>query len=313
MKKTDLSIIIVNWNTKEILKDCVDSVFKNGDKISLQTIIVDNGSTDGSQEKIKKLIKKYPTLRIELIENKQNLGFAKANNQAIKIAEGKYVFLLNSDTILKKNSLKKLINYLEKNKDVAAVSPMLFNPDGTKQVDYYMKFPNVFQILLYHNPVLRPLIMRSPLKTLIVSKTSKKPFSVDQLPGAAIMANGNIFKKTKGLDENFWFLFEDVDWCYRVRQKKLGELVVVPTSKIVHLGGASWKMKLEKNGFEFYKQYFNSLLIFVSKHYKTRVLYSLSMCLTFLLNTLGNIILLRPKKAFVQFKMFLWTVSKLTE
>jgi hypothetical protein len=311
MKRPNLSIIIVNWNTKEILKDCIDSVFKNRGEISLETIIIDNGSSDGSVEKIEELIKKYPAIKIRLIKNKDNLGFSKANNQAIKIAKGKYIFLLNSDTVLKKNSLEKLISYLEKNKDVAAVSPMLFNPDGTKQVDYYMKFPNIFQILFYHNPVLRPVAMKTPLKNLIVSKTSSKPFEVDQLPGAAILTTKTIFSKTKGLDDDYFFLFEDVDWCYRVKERKLGKLIVVPASKIIHLGGASWKTKLEKNGFEFYKQYFSSLLIFIDKHYKTRPFYIFTMSLTFLLNAISNMVLLKPKKSATQLKLLLWSLIKL--
>jgi len=311
MKKPNLSIVIVNWNTKEILKDCIDSIFKNRGGVDLETIIIDNGSSDGSSEKIEELIKKYPAIRIKLVRNKENLGFSKANNQAIRIAKGRYILLLNSDTILKKDSLEKLISYLEKNENVAAVSPMLFNPDGTKQVDYYMKFPNIFQILFYHNPVLRPVVMKTPLKDLIISKTSNKPFEVDQLPGAAILTTKTIFSKTKGLNDEYFFLFEDVDWCYRVKEKRLGKLVVVPASKIIHLGGVSWKKKLDNSRYDFYKQYFSSLLLFIKKNYKTKSLFIIALMFTFLVNGLVSLILLRTSKSIVQFKLLIWSFSNI--
>ncbi|MBU2592188.1 glycosyltransferase family 2 protein, partial [Patescibacteria group bacterium] len=285
-----------------------------------EVIVVDNGSSDGSVETIRNF--QTPCLagrqanpkfqtnsnppaggpKIKLIENKKNLGFAKAINQGAKEATGEYLLLLNSDTIVKKGALKKLIDYLEKNPDTAAVSPMLLNPDGTKQVEYYMKFPNLWQIIFYHNLLLRPLAMATPLRDLIISRVSSDNFEVDQLPGAALMTRRETFLKTGGLGEDYSFLFEDVDWCYQVKKENLGKLIVLANAKIVHLGGASWKKRLDKDRLGFYKQYFKSLLLFVKKHYPDQLdQYRRVMKITFLVNAIIHSVLFRFKKAKIQF------------
>lgn len=263
-----LSVIILSWNTKQLLRQCLQSLISNFELpiINYEIIIVDNGSNDGSPEMVEKFIKHQPS-NIKLIRNKTNLGFARGNNQGIKIAKGKYIMLLNSDTVVKKRALEGLVEFLDDNPQVAAVSPILLNLDGSPQIDYYMKFPNLWQIFLYHNPVLRPLAMRTPLRWLIVGRTEEaQSFGVDQLPGAALMGPCEVWGKVGLLDEDYRFLYEDVDWCWRA--KKLGyKLMVVPDAKIVHIGGASWKKKLKESSFEFYRQYFSSMLLFVKKNY----------------------------------------------
>jgi len=260
-----LSIIILNWNTKDLLKQCVESII-NGfeglgiNELGVEIIIVDNGSTDGSVPIVKK---KFPT--VKLIENKENLGFAKGNNQGLKEAKGEFVMLLNSDTLIKSGAIEKLVEYLDKNPD-CAVSPLLELPNGKPQLDYYMRFPNLWQIFLYHNPILRPLTMNSPLKKLVCQSANDKPFLVDQLPMSALMAAKEVWQKVGELDPDYHFFFEDVDWSWRA--KKAGvKLIVVPQAKIVHLGGGSWKKKLNQDKNAFYRQFFASLLVFVKKNY----------------------------------------------
>jgi len=293
MKEVDLSIIILSWNTKNLLQRCVESIISDlglavrnrrlekkekrlndkpiADRRSLTTelIIVDNGSTDGSKEYINGLTKLQTNgLEIKAILNEKNLGFSKGNNIGIRKARGEHIMLLNSDTMVKEDAIGRLLEFLDRSDTCqVAVSPLLLLPEGKPQTDYYMRFPNLWQIFLYHNPVLRPLVMKIPfLGLLIAKKNCSSPFAVDQLPGAALMAHREVWEKVGLLDEDYHFLFEDVDWCWRA--KKLGiKLMVVPQAKIVHFGGASWKQRLKKNSSQFYYQFFSSMLLFVRKNY----------------------------------------------
>lgn len=285
-----LSIIILSWNTKELLRDCLNSI-KNESNIEI--IVVDNASSDGSVEMVKN---NYP--EVKLIVNHKNLGFAAGNNLGIKAAIGEKIMLLNSDTKAEKGAIEKLLNAAEEDKANIAVSPQLLLPNGKRQIDYYMRFPNLWQIFFYHNPVFRPLIINLPfLSRLVIQKPNPRPFLVDQLPGAALLAGKEVWKKVGLLDENYRFLFEDVDWCWRA--KKVGiRLMVVPESKIVHVGGASWKNKLRNNKRDFYYQYFASMLLFVKKNYsKSKItLFRRSIIISFILT-------LKPRLAYQFYKL----------
>ena len=273
-QKIKISIIILSWNTKDLLKKCLESI-----PFYAEVIIVDNGSKDGTVHFLNSL--KWPNLKI--IKNKKNLGFAKGNNQGLEVAKGDFVMILNSDTIVQKGTLEKLVEFT-KDTPLYAVSPLLVNPNGTIQEEYYMRFPNLWQIFGYHYPLLRILFMRLPLKWLAVSRMKKKPFEVEQLPGAALMAPKEVWQKVGLLDEDYQFLYEDVDWCWRAKKMRV-KLMVVPEAKVTHLGGGSWKKKLNWDGFEFYRDYFEALLLFVRKNYGEGKLkfFRFSLLLNFLL------------------------------
>jgi len=273
-QKIKISIIILSWNTKDLLKKCLKSI-----PFYAEVIIVDNGSKDGTVHFLNSL--KWPNLKI--IKNKKNLGFAKGNNQGLEVAKGDFVMILNSDTIVQKGTLEKLVEFT-KDTPLYAVSPLLVNPNGTIQEEYYMRFPNLWQIFGYHYPLLRILFMRLPLKWLAVSRMKKKPFEVEQLPGAALMAPKEVWQKVGLLDEDYQFLYEDVDWCWRAKKMRV-KLMVVPEAKVTHLGGGSWKKKLNWDGFEFYRDYFEALLLFVRKNYGEGKLkfFRFSLLLNFLL------------------------------
>ena len=253
-----ISIVVLSWNTKDLLKKCLKSI-----PFYAEVIIVDNGSKDGTVHFLNSL--KWPNLKI--IKNKKNLGFAKGNNQGIKAATGDLIMLLNSDTVVEKKALEKLMKFYQEQEDKKiAFSPLLLNKEGTIQEEYYMRFPNLWQIFGYHHPLYRWLFMKAPLKWLIVSRIQKKPFEVEQLPGAALMVPKEVWEKVGLLDEDFHFLYEDVDWCWRA--KKIGiKLMVIPEAKITHLGGGSWKKRLKSNSFEFYRDFFKAFLLFVRKNY----------------------------------------------
>ncbi len=278
MKRIELSIIILSYNTKELLRKCLESVINEGEvetgSEKWEIIVIDNGSTDDSIKMInefRKLTnsksKSVNPLIFKLIENKENVGFAKGNNQGIKEAAGEYIMLLNSDTVVEQGTIKKLLGFLENNHSVA-ISPLLVLPNGQPQIDYYMRFPNSWQIFLYHNPILRPMVMRIPfLRLLVAQKAGNRPFKVDQLPGAALLASREIWHNVGFLDEDYHFLFEDVDWCWRAKKLGVGRMVV-PEATIVHIGGASWKRSLKENSFGFYYQFFASMLLFFRKNYR---------------------------------------------
>ena len=255
-QKIKISIIILSWNTKDLLKKCLKSI-----PFYAEVIIVDNGSKDGTVHFLNSL--KWPNLKI--IKNKKNLGFAKGNNQGLEVAKGDFVMILNSDTIVQKGTLEKLVEFT-KDTPLYAVSPLLVNPNGTIQEEYYMRFPNLWQIFGYHHPLWRFFALKTPLKRLIFSQIGKEPTAVEQLPGAALIASREVWDKVGLLDEDYQFLYEDVDWCWRAKKKGV-RLFVLPEAKVIHLGGGSWKKKLVRKSFEFYRDYFEALLLFVRKNY----------------------------------------------
>ncbi|MBM3205550.1 glycosyltransferase family 2 protein [Candidatus Shapirobacteria bacterium] len=253
-----ISVVVLSWNTKELLLKCLKSI-----PFSVEIMVVDNGSTDGTLSALESL--KWPNLKI--IKNESNQGFAKGNNQGIKAALGDLIMILNSDTIVQKGALEKLRDfYLQQKEKDLALSPLLVNPDGSPQENYYMRLPNLWQIFGYHHPLLRPLVMKTPLRWKILSRIKSQSFEVKQLPGAALMAPKKVWQKVGLLDEDYQFLYEDVDWSFRA-QKKGCRLMIVPGAKITHLGGASWGKKIKKESFDFYCQFFSSLLLFVQKNY----------------------------------------------
>lgn len=281
-----ISIVILNWNTKDLLNHCLESIAKSRllapsrQVLALEIIVVDNGSTDGSQEMISHQSSainhqsstiSHQSLTIKLIKNPTNLGFAKGSNQGIKAATGDLIMLLNSDTIVQKGALEKLADfYLQKKDKNIAFSPLLLDQEGRIQEQYYLKFPNLWQIFFYHNPVLRPLAMKTFLKRFLINDLGKieksKPFELAPLQGAALMAPKEVWQKAGLLDEDYQFLFEDVDWSWRAQEAGV-RLFLLPQAKITHFGGASWQKKDKKASLAFYTQHFNSFLLFVKKNY----------------------------------------------
>lgn len=228
-----ISVIIVNWNTKRLLEDCIRSVIKFTKDLSYEIIVVDNGSTDRSPELIKK---KYP--KIKLIENKENLGFTKANNQGIKVAKGEYVFLLNSDAYLIENSLKKLIDLAKSKENLGALGPLLLNPDRSTQqsVGFFPHLPQMFFWLSF----LDDLPLGQFLNPYHVDHDSfyKSGSEVDWVTGAAYLLPAKVIKEVGFLDEKIFMYGEEVEWSYRI--KKAGyKIFFSPATKIVHIGRGS--------------------------------------------------------------------------
>lgn len=218
----DLTIIIVNYNTKDLTLDCVASVYKARPKLEFEIIVVDNGSSEG-----------MPTSkRYTLIRNQQNLGFTRANNQGIKKAKGEYILLLNSDTLVKKGALEKLIKFAKKTTDAGAVAPKLLNPDGSTQASIY-RFPTLGLAIRQYW-----LGQKGLLDKYIPS--SARPVAVDAAVMAAFLITPRGLKKVGFLDERYFMYFEDLEYCRHLKKAGL-KVYYLPQAQITHFHGASGK------------------------------------------------------------------------
>lgn len=230
MNKITLSIIIVNLNTLDLTEGCIKSIYKNPPKFSFEVFVTDNGSNDGSVEMLKKYDKKYKNLTA--IFNDSNTGYAKANNQGIRKAKGKYIFLLNNDTIVYKNSLDSLVEFAEKTKDAGVVGSKLLNIDGTLQMSCF-NFPTI------KNAILEYFFGKKGLFDKFAPKGSK-PVTVDSVVGAAFLITPEAKKKVGILDERYFAYFEDIDYCRQTWKNGL-KVYYLPDSVITHYHGATFK------------------------------------------------------------------------
>ena len=228
-----LSIIIVSWNVKDDLLRCLSSLQDNAPCTSFEVILVDNMSTD---ETVNTVRRQYP--EVTIVENTENKGFAKANNQGMDCCNGEYVLLLNPDTVVHAGSLDLLIKFLDDNPDVGACGPKLLNDDGSPQASV-RKFPT-FRGVLYTHTVCRLLgLFRAKHREWMMRDFGyDRQTDVDQIMGAAMMVRKSVIEEIGPLDTDFFMYFEEVDWCYRIKQAGW-RIVFLPDAVITHLGGRS--------------------------------------------------------------------------
>jgi len=218
----DLSIVIVSFNTKKILKDCLESIFQNKFKGSLEIIVVDNNSLDDSSLMVEKEFKE-----VILIENKKNLGFAKAVNQGIKKSKGEFVLLLNSDIIVKQDALNLIYNFVKYKNDLGVVGGRLLNKEGSIQGS------------CYHLPTLWRTIIKSE-SLLKYAPQGQEPTEVESVIGAVFLIPRGIINKIGLLDERYFIYFEDLDYCRRIRNAGF-KVFYLPKAEFIHLHGTSGK------------------------------------------------------------------------
>jgi len=233
-KPVDLSIIIVSYNNKKFLENCLNSIYENSaNALNYEIYVVDNNSQDGT---LKLLQESFPEVKV--IDNNENLGFAKANNQAMRQAQGRYFILLNNDTFVFQDSLEKLVKFMDENKTIGAVSPRLLNSDGqTTQIQGNNLHKKIW--------------------------LSTKPIPVSFICGAAFLIRREAYEKIGGLDEHFFFYNEDLDWCLRLR-KAGWAIFYYPLSSVIHYGGQSSKLIKKKTFIEGFK----GGLYFCYKHHR---------------------------------------------
>lgn len=228
-----LSTIIVNWNTKDLLMKSLESILANRPPVSFEVIVVDNNSSDGSQEMLKQ---RYSgDERIKIIESSVNLGFAKANNIAARESSGEYIFLLNPDTEILGQAIASLVDYLDRHQEVGVVGPRIVNPDGSLQPSV-RRFPTFLASLLVLSGLHR---FFRPRTYFMDDFDYSRESEVDQVMGAALMTRRAITERLGLFDEKFWLWYEEVDFCRRV--KNAGhKIYYYPEGVVVHRGGESF-------------------------------------------------------------------------
>ena len=226
----EISVIIVNWNTEKYLEKCLEALYALGPStIKWDTWVVDNASSDGSTQMVEK---KFPT--VNLIKNDQNVGFARANNQAIAKSSGRYIWLLNSDTEIKPKALDYLYNFMEGNPSIGAAGSMLLNPDKSLQVSCY-PLPTLskeFWRLLHLDRVFNYGIYNMDNWDRIT------PRNVDVIQGASMLLRRDAIDQVGSLDKDYFMYTEEVDLCYRLN-KDDWQVSWVPKSQVLHHGGQS--------------------------------------------------------------------------
>lgn len=225
-----LSIIITSYNTKDLTKECIESIMNEGSSLDFEVVVVDNNSKDGSVAGLKLLWRKYKNLK--LIENKENAGYTKASNQGIEAASGEYILLLNPDTVVKRFAFKKLIAFAEKKEDAGVIGARLLNPDGSLQ-DSCFYFPTI------KNAIREYWLGQKGLFEKYAPK-GNKPVEVDIIVGAAFLITPKALREVGLLDERYFMFFEDVDYCRRVRERGL-KVYYLPEARVLHYHGESGK------------------------------------------------------------------------
>lgn len=231
----ELSIIIVAWNTRDILMDCLESIVRHSPSRASEIIVVDNASADGTADSVRR---GFP--QVLVLSNDVNRGFAAANNQGMERASGQYILLLNPDTIVHPQSLDSLCEFMDRHEDVAICGPRLLNGDGTLQQSA-RRFPT-FRGALHKYTVLRSLgIFRAHyVRWMMKDFAHDRQMDVDQVMGSALLLRRSLLERIGIMDERFFMYYEEVDLCYRVKQAG-GRVVFVPDAVITHLGGQSSK------------------------------------------------------------------------
>ena len=234
--KPTLSIVIVSFNTKEVLKDCLSSLKRVEDEIKFEVIVSDNGSTDGSVQMVKKDFG-----WAKLFENKKNLGFSRGNNVVRGKVHGKYILFLNSDTVVYEGTLKKGVEYLEKNKGTGSMTCKILLPNGELDRDTRRSFPTPF-VALTHFSGLDRLFPKSELlaKYWYSYLPEDLEHEVDVVQGAFHLTRREILDKVDWFDEDYFLDGEDIDLCWKIR--KLGyKIMYFPEVSITHIKKASKK------------------------------------------------------------------------
>lgn len=261
MNRVPVSVIIVSFNTRDLTRKALMSL-RGSAMQPAQIIVVDNNSSDDSVQMIKNEFKE-----VVLIENKENLGFAKANNLAIKMVDQPYVWLLNSDAEAGKNTLGELYGCMEKNPKIGALSPQLVYPDGKLQ-SFGGFFPSCLNVFLYLLPALYflPVSIKRKLKTLAIypQPIPEKGIELDYATGAALFLRKEALDKAGLLGEDYFMYFEETDLCWRL--KKTGwKIKAINTDPVMHVYGGSFKAR---NDAKRLGVFLESLKIFIQKNYE---------------------------------------------
>jgi len=259
----DLSIITVNYNVKEFLQNLIHSIHKAAGSLSYEIIIVDNASSDGSVDFISD---KFP--EVKLISNNENLGFGKANNQGLKIAEGKFILLINPDAIVSEDTFTKMISFFETHPSVGLAGCKILNPDGTLQLACRRSFPGPWTSFCKVTG-LSSLFPNSGLfaRYNLTYKDENESYEVDAISGSFMMMRKEVYENTGGFDEDYFMYGEDLDLCYRIQQAGY-QVYYVHETQIIHYKGESTR----RSSLDETKFFYDAMHLFVKKHLSSSLL-----------------------------------------
>ncbi len=255
-KPVDVSIVIVNWNTRDILRDCLRTIYEQTRHVEFEVIVVDNASQDGSARMVRS---DYP--QAVLLANETNVGYAAANNQGIRAARGRYVLVLNSDTLILDAAIDRMVEFADGHPRAGVLGCRVRHPDGTLQPTCFM-FPSVFNSFLA-TFYLNKLFPRSRLfgREAMSWWDRSDVREVQVVTGCFMLIRKEALDEVGLMDERFFMYAEETDWCYRFG-KAGWQVMFTPVAEIVHLGGQSTAQRSE----EMLVQLRLSILRFVRKN-----------------------------------------------
>ncbi len=267
----DVSIIVVNWNAQDLLRKCLQCVQTTVQQVTYEIIVVDNASTDGSQAMVRN---EFPA--VIQIENSDNAGFTRANNQGIAISQGRYILLLNSDAFVENHTIDAMVEFMDNHPEAGMSGCKLLNEDGSLQPSCYT-FPSL-TTEFYTALQLDKLLAQH--REFGKYKMSWWDFNdvrdVDAVMGAFMLVRREVIEQTGGMDESYFMYSEEVDWCYRIKQQGW-KILYNPEAQAVHLwGGSSQQVRVEM-----FLQLYRSRVAFFRKNYGGASAFLLKMILGF--------------------------------
>jgi hypothetical protein len=240
---TEISVIYVNWNTSALILESIASVKNTLIDIDYDIWVVDNASSDDSVMMLQAV---YP--EIHLIKNRNNVGFARANNQAMQAARGRYFLLINTDAFVTPGAITQMYNLAQGQPNAGIVGAKLFNPDGSFQASF-VDFPNVFQEFLMITSLGRRFYGQAfPNHAPKPDELAQK---VDYVQGACMLVRQQAYERVGGLDEGYFMYSEEVDWCFSMHQAGW-DVWYQPSANIIHVGGASSKTRVMQRESDLY-------------------------------------------------------------
>ncbi len=262
MSGVDITVVIVNYNVRPFLDHCLQSVFRAMKNLQVQVIVVDNASADDSAEMVRT---RYP--QVTLIENIENVGFAKANNQAFKLADGEAVLILNPDSFVQEDTLELMLARLNKTDDVGAIGPKILLPDGRFEPRSMRGFPTPWAAFSYLSG-LSTLFPKSSFfsRYLLTYLDRDREQDVDALSGSCMMVKRQLLDELGGFDGDYFMYGEDLDLCYRIKRKGY-RIIYHPDTLIVHFKGESTRRSDIDHRFHFRE----AMRLFVAKNMRGNV------------------------------------------
>jgi GT2 family glycosyltransferase len=246
----DVSVCIVNWNTRELLLDCLSSIYAHPWQVSLEVIVVDNASEDGSPDMVQQQFS-----RVHLIANEENVGFARANNQAMAVGTGRYFLLLNSDTIVLPHSFDRLVQFLDGEPAAGMVGARLLNPDRSLQRSCWRGYPSLQTAVVDAFYLWRLAPNFSWVRASEISDQElEQTIVVDHILGACMLVRREVYEQIGGMEESIFLFLEETEWCFRCQQAGW-EIYYYPEAEIVHLGQQSVRKNPERTLPEKYRNY----------------------------------------------------------